>query len=272
VGAPTDARGMNAKRPFVQRVRRTFGRFLENIQVTIAIGGLAILVLVQIPWLDTPLTKLGFSDFSGLSQTVVVAVLVGLSLEIRSLNQRASAAMLKQTHFSDPMDVYPALIDRARTISRADEKTLDVLGISLYTAWPSIRFWLNRPGEMTGWSVRLTAVVDADSLSRWVPPDWFSEAKANLDSIVHEANSPSIRSRGISLRAYGYDFVPALHGYRLGNGDLYYSLLKWEKDGTIGRHGYSYEFVPCTDHSPSAQTIREVFDSWLARAQLREWP
>ena len=168
------------------------------------------------------------------------------------------------------MDVYPILLDRARSIIRKEEKVLDVIGMTLYTAWPSIRFWLNRP-EMAGWKVRFAAVVDATDMSRLVPPEWFEESRSNLDQIAELAEVKAVKERGIHLEAYGYDFVPVLHGYRLGNGDLFYSVLMWDSDGRIGREVYSYEYIECTNHSPSAQAAREVFDSWFKRACRKPW-
>lgn len=83
--------------------------------------------------------------------------------------------------------------------------------------------------------------------------------------------SASATQRRITIQTFGYDFAPALHGYRLGNGDLFYSIVLWQPDGNLGYEGFSYEFVPHEDHSPSAMAIRGVFESWFQRATQTAW-
>jgi hypothetical protein len=66
--------------------------------------------------------------------------------------------------------------------------------------------------------------------------------------------------------------MPVVHGFRLGNGDLFFSTLSWDKNGKIGVGDYSYEHVPREDESPSAMATREVFSSWFQRAISQAWP
>ena len=68
------------------------------------------------------------------------------------------------------------------------------------------------------------------------------------------ANQASaLRRNKIILEAYGYGFAPTIHGFRLGNGDLFHSLLLWDEAiGQLSLDGYSYEFISCEDQSESA--------------------
>jgi hypothetical protein len=257
----------------LERLRRSSPLLIDTAQAIIAIGGLLIVIAVQIPWLDAPLRRVGFGDHLNVTLTIFTLLLVSIFYDVRALSGRRERKVAEQRHFADPLDVYPVLHDRLLAISRQDEKVLDVLGMTLYTAWPTIGFWLARP-EMAGWTIRLAAVVDTrvdQSTVSLIPSEWFRESQQNLTNISTMAKSPNIRDRSITLEAYGYDFMPALHGFRLGNGDLFYSILLWQRDGRIGRNGYSYEFVPCEDHSQSAQATREIFDSWFARARRSPW-
>jgi hypothetical protein len=129
---------------------------------------------------------------------------------------------------------------------------------------------LNRP-ELNGWTCRLTAVTKASQdLARLVPDEWFDESVKNLSEVYRFSQLPGIRQRNITLRPYSYDFMPVIHGFRLGNGDLFYSILCWQ-GSKIGRDSYSYEFVPCDDVTPSAKAIRAVFDSWFTRSCATPW-
>ncbi|MQA98481.1 MAG: hypothetical protein GEV11_29245 [Streptosporangiales bacterium] len=221
--------------------RRAGPATFDVLQSIIAIGGVLIVLLIHIPWLQNAFERLGFGDTNKLTLTVITVLLASTYYEVASGKRRAGREEIDR-HFPDPMDVYPVLQERMRTIRRPEERTLDVIGMSLYTAWPTIRFLLARP-DLAGWKIRLAAVVD-----------------------VH------LRARNITLEAYGYDFMPVVHGFRLGNGDLFYSILLWQDDGRIGREGYSYEYVPAEDNSASASATREMFDSWLHRACHSPWP
>jgi hypothetical protein len=202
---------------------------------------------------------------------VIVIVLVSIFFDLRILLDRTDKAPEEQRHCADPMAVYPMLQERMEKITRPEEKRLDILGVTLYTAWPSVRFWLDHP-ELDGWTVRLTAVAHRDRrLADYVPPDMFRESRKNLQSIHQTSLQQKLKNRRIKLEAYGYDFMPVLHGYRLGTGDLFYSVLRWQDDAKIGLEGYSYEYLPAADKSASAVAIRETWDNWFKRAMATPW-
>lgn len=250
-------------------IRRAAERAISDIKVVVAIGGLAAVILLSIPWLSGPLGKIGLTAPGAFSQTILTIVVVSIFFDVRHLteNKHPSAPH----YFADPMDVYPVLLERAKAVTRQEEKFLDVIGITLYTAWPSIRFWLNR-SELSGWTVRFTALAyNEENLSSHVPDSWFRESRANLDSIAEYAQSPAVRGRHIKLQPFAYDFMPSLHGYRLGNGDLFYSILRWQENGHLSIDNYSYEFIPFDDISPSANAIRDIFESWFRRATVTPW-
>lgn len=268
---PLDRREELRRQRVRQLLRRASSRTLAYTQVIVAGGGLLLIVMLRIPWLADVLKRVGFSDFGIVVQTVIVIVLVSIFFDVRLLLDRTYQLPEETRHCADPMAVYPMLQERMERTTRQEQKRLDILGISLYTAWPSVRFWLDHP-ELNGWTVRLAAVAHRDRrLADYVPPDWFRESRKNLTSIYQTGQLPTFQERRITLEAYGYDFMPVLHGYRLGNGDLFYSILLWQDNGRIGLDGYSYEFVPATDKSPSAEAIRGIFDAWFRRAMTTPW-
>jgi hypothetical protein len=250
------------------RIRQGSERAVSLLQIIVAAGGLIVVILLSIPWLEGPLNKAGFTKPGQLSQVILIIVVVSIFFEVRGL--ASPKPTLQRSHFSDPMDVYPVLLEHARAIARQEEKVLDVLGLTLFTAWPSIRFWLNR-SDLDGWTMRFTAVADDGRFSAHLSESWSRDARANLDSIVQYASSAAFGTRNVTLKAFAYDFMPSLHGYRLGNGDLFYSILYWQADGKLNLGDFSYEFVPREDRSKSAEAIREIFDSWFRRATVTEW-
>lgn len=250
-------------------LKQASDRAVSLIQSIVALGGLVVVILLSIPWLDDPLKKVGLTSPSQFGQAVITLVVVSVFFEVRKLNERTPEP--EPRHFADPMDVYPVLLDRVRATTRQEERVLDVLGLTLFTAWPSIRFWVNR-SDLNGWSMRFTALaINNNRSSANVSSSWFRDARTNLNSILDYANSNSAKANKISVQPFAYDFMPSLHGYRLGNGDLFYSIVRWQADGKLSLDGFSYEFVPSEDHSQSAQAIREVFDSWFRRATMTPW-
>jgi hypothetical protein len=171
----------------------------------------------------------------------------------------------ERRHFVDPITLYPFLVDRAESLVATD-RTLDIIGMTLYTAWTTLKFWILRP-ETIDWSVRLAAVLDLeDRMTHWIPEGWREEADMYLADVVETSELRDVIARRVQLRAYAYDFVPTVHGYRLGNGDLFISFLKWQDDNRLGMRGYTYEFIPGTERSVSARAFRDLFDSWFERA------
>jgi hypothetical protein len=97
-----------------------------------------------------------------------------------------------------------------------------------------------------------------------------------VERVAHKPRECRLESKGIiqdggniKIETYAYDFMPVIHGFRLGNGDLFYSILSWQADGKIGRESYSYQYIACDDNSTTALAIREIFDSWFERARSR---
>ncbi|WBB73599.1 hypothetical protein O7602_28700 [Micromonospora sp. WMMD1128] len=258
------------RKQFRHLLRQLGTRILDLLQPVIVFGGLIIILVLNIPWMKPVLDRVDLKDTSGLTQTLIFATLGAVFLEVRSIAQRVEDNSSEQKHLADPLDVYAILIDRIRSIKRPEEKCLDVLGMSLYTAWPSIGFWLNRT-ELQDWKIRMAAVVESDAGGLF-PTEWVDEGRNNLTQIYDMQQSPALARRRITLEPYGYNFVPVVHGFRLGNGDLFYSLLGWGPDGRISRDKYSYEYLPSEDRSPSAESIRDVFDSWFVRACRDRWP
>ena len=248
-------------------------RISDAARTVIVVGSLTLGVAFNIPWLEGPLKKLGFENLTEVTLSILIFLLVAIFYEVRSPTTSREAGSQYPRHFPDAMDLYPTLVERMNLIKRREDKVLDVLGMTLYTAWPTITFWLNR-AELDNWTIRLTAVSphhEHADLRRVVPHSWFAESTANLSDAARVARLPRIQQKGVRIETHAYDFAPVLHGFRLGNGDLFWSMLEWDREGKLCRDAYSYEFVPREDDTASAAAIRRVFDSWFTRARQYEW-
>jgi hypothetical protein len=68
----------------------------------------------------------------------------------------------------------------------------------------------------------MTAVARADSgVMELFPNSWVVEGRKNLQQVYDSRNSGVITSQNIALEPCGYDFVPVIYGFRLGNGALF---------------------------------------------------
>lgn len=252
-------------------LKQSAAQLFSMVEAVVALGGTLLVIALAIPWLSEPLNRLGFGNGITASQLVITLVLVSLFFQVRRLVDHVTVDP-PVAHFADPLDVYPDLQKRMAAVRRDEDKVLDVIGMTLYTAWPSLKFFLTRPGSVSGWTVRFAAYVGvAGDAAGWVPASWPKESENNLANIVSSQSLPSIVNGRIKLETYAYDFAPVLHGFRLRNGDLYYSLLLWDESGKVTLEGYSYEFVSAADHSASAEAARNIFDSWFRRASDVPW-
>jgi hypothetical protein len=157
VADPERLRGQLRQRRYAHKIAKLSRRIAETSRSVVVVAGLFVAVALEVPWLEGPLQKFGFENVTGITLSVITFLLVAIFFEVRSPLDRAHGRA-DPRHFSDTMDMYPVLIDRINSISRRDEKVLDVLGMTLYTAWPTLTFWLNR-SELDNWTIRLSAVA-----------------------------------------------------------------------------------------------------------------
>src|ERR1700733_6001335 len=112
------------------RIKRTSERVVSFLQILIAVVGLIAVILLNISWLDGPFEKIGINDPTAFTGAVVTVIVVSIFFDVRSLVTRRSEP--ENRHFSDPIEVYPLLLERIGRISRSEEKVLDVIGMTLY--------------------------------------------------------------------------------------------------------------------------------------------
>ena len=71
-----------------------------------------------------------------------------------------------------------------------------------------------------------------------------------------------------TIEIYEYDFAPAVHGFWLGNGDVFVSVLRWRDGDRLGKHRFPYDYVPVHDVTPEADAARALLKNWFERALL----
>lgn len=239
-------------------------RFVEDGQAWVAVALAAMLFLLQFPGIEEVAGKIGLENSTRLRTAIGILVLASILLEMRQLNRRVTPAITGRQHYSDPKEMYNALIERAAGIVNPDQHRIEVLGLTLFSAWPELEFFLERP-EVRGWKVKLATLSRAAGAPpQWVPKSWPGESATTVTQ-VDEFRARQGVDHDHEVEVFEYRFTPVVHGFRLGNGDVFISILRW-RDGHLGKHRFPYDYVPADDISPEADAARALFKNWFDRA------
>lgn len=190
----------------------------------------------------------------------------------RNVLVAAAASVKSRIVQQGVLNVYPRLLDAIKQVAIPEHKTLDVIGLTLYTAWPQTRSWLEQDtSPLDGWTIRLRCMASNPALltDRYgVDPAWWEEADTNAAEIEDYARtkSESLTARGVSLSVQRYVLIPNFHGFRVGSGTYLISFLTWDEEtGWLSRPHDFYEIIASEDDSKRAHEYRRLFDNWLVR-------
>lgn len=249
----------------LQKAAERVEAFLEVQHVWIALIAALGLALLQIPGVETVMNELGLYNSSQLQIAVAAIVLGSILLELRQLRRRVTPLSSGRKQFPDPGEMYEALTERAKSITEPEHREIEVLGLTLYSAWNQLSTFLERP-EVNNWTVKL-AVMSHDEIYQrpWIPEGWPEEAATTVNRIRDFCEKLGAEHNH-TIEVFEYEFAPAVHGFRLGNNDVFVSTLLWLPEGHLGKHRFSYDFVPARDFSPGADASRKLFENWFDRA------
>jgi hypothetical protein len=206
------------------------------------------------------------------------AVALGMSL-VNVVGQRvleSAAEAFRSRSISGGVlgDVYPRLRTVCAKVTDPRARTLDILGLTMYTTWPHIKTWIEmgRHSPLRGWRVNLW-ILDSDFVAfhaDWFPAHWPAEANTlvgYIEDFVRERKE-LMRSAKIELSLSTYRMLPAVQGTRTGAGHYFVTFMRWEKETAVaaGAH-HNFEFIHAEDHGPRAEDVRQLYDNWLARAE-----
>lgn len=244
-------------------------RFIEDGQAGLAIAVGVFLLLVQIPPVERLVEDSGLDNSTQLRTAVGVIILSSILLELRQLRRRITPAISGREHYPDSSEMYDRLKEKLAGIANQDANrehwSIEVLGLTLDSAWPVLEPFLERPG-VHNWSVRLaTMASDAAAPREWVPEGWPKESETTVGQI-QEFRGRQRKKHHHDIEVFEYDFIPVVHGFKLGNGDIFLSTLRWRDDGILGEHSFVYDYFPVHDVSAEAAAARELLKNWFERA------
>lgn len=170
--------------------------------------------------------------------------------------------------------VYPELKKVLCAVEAPEHRQLDVLGITLDTAWPRVKAWIKESDcQVAGWTVRLR-VVDPEILTGhagWFDSRWVDEVGIALEDVRRFVlqHQEDLDRLGITVSISTYRLLPLVHGFRIASGDYFISLARWDpRTRELGRPYETYEHLLADDRSPRVKQYKELFDNWLDRADM----
>lgn len=160
----------------------------------------------------------------------------------------------------------------SRPRSPRQKFTFEVLGLNLFTAWPRTHAHLLN-NNFSGWNIYLYCLSpdfirsNNDTISR----DWATEVESKISEIKRfvTSNSQKLHERDISLSLISYSHFPAIHGFRINDADILFSIVDWTSDNLIAdpsEQHHFYRYVASSEASPRAHLYRSLFKSWIDRA------
>ncbi|MFZ0772222.1 MAG: hypothetical protein WCA49_25035 [Candidatus Sulfotelmatobacter sp.] len=212
----------------------------------------------------------------GIALAATMFVLVSFQQQLRQVAKRlgdfspsASSRIIR----GGIKDVYPELqkILAELGAGSSSERSLDVLGLTLFTAWPMLLQpgLSSAEGALRGWRVNVFLLCpDFIKSNPCFSAAWALQAEAQLLAIKEFAtnNAQLLKELKTDLAVTKYKFFPAVHGFRTGAGHLLISYIHWNGTSLEGPTQF-YEFFQPSDKSARASLYRDLFGNWIERAK-----
>ena len=146
---------------------------------------------------------------------------------------------------------------------------VDILGYTLYSVYHRLRGWHNS-GILKNMTLNLhTLSCEFIKSNPALNNDWAKQAEDNIQTIIafKDEFKDELSKNKTQINLFSYDHLPAVHGFRIGNGTLMMSFAKWRK-GQIDDPGETeFEIIHSAQRTKRAQAMQKVFDNWIEAAQ-----
>ncbi|RZQ60264.1 hypothetical protein [Amycolatopsis suaedae] len=266
------ARQREDRTPLSGRVRRVW---------EVVTTGLALITAIYLVLSTIEPTRLILERYVLKLNVEVLTAIVAIMLEVAIIAvyqlgrqvRKLRTELAPRVHGQVVYDVSTVVeaVRRLGADGRRGERTLEVLGLTLNTTWPQLAAWLTGHESPSRWRITLYCLDPefAETCDE-LPGHWSTEAARSAHRVraLLEEEAGDLEQRRITVDLRTYDFVPVVHGFRLGNGEIFLAYLQWSESGRVRPFEF-YERIAPEDTSERANRYRDLFDSWLARAEHR---
>jgi hypothetical protein len=202
----------------------------------------------------------------GIMLEVATIAVYQLGREVRTLRADLAERVAEEATYSAD-DILNKL--RRESPGRR-RRQVEILGLTLNTTWPMLVTWLTSHAKPTDWRITLYC-LDPEFVERSgeLPHHWAEEARRSMARIQSflDDEAEDLRRRGLVIEVKPYACVPIVHGFGFGDGTVFLGYLQWTDTGRIRPFEF-YDRIAPDDVSPRAEHYRDLFDSWLSRAEL----
>ncbi len=187
---------------------------------------------------------------------------------IKTLSKETTTPAASPRIYSGVREIYGPLTTILREANH-ENLTLDVLGLTLFSAWPMFLDPAIRDGLLRAWRLNIY-VLSPDFIrnSPFFPDGWVHESEAKLKLIEKFAAAHSNPVDGPRITVVKYSRFPAIHGFRTQSGHLFISYIHWNSAENLldDPHHFYEEFSP-EDKSDRASQYRSLFQNWIEHAE-----
>ena len=148
-------------------------------------------------------------------------------------------------------------------------RSLEVLGLTLFTAWPKILGFLKREDSKNCQVTLYCLAPDfIEANADLFPETWAQQARTQIDDInvFVGKHGESLRKRDLLVTLITYEMFPAIHGFRVNGNDVFCAFAHWESDRVNQPYDF-YEYFAAEDSGVRANSYRGLFASWIDRAR-----
>ncbi len=240
-----------------------------------------LLTAWSIDSLRPELKYIGFKDLDvpavvGITLAATMFVLLAFDHQLKSVSKQLGAFSPSLTSKIIPngiQDVYGELGRAIREVGPggSSERTLEILGLTLFTAWPIFLqpTLCNDPQALRGWRITLFLLEpNYIASSPFLSKEWVLDSNAQSAAIREFAvkKAQLLKSLNIEFHIVQYKSFPAVHGFRTNAGHLFISYIHWDGD-LLDRPTQFYEIFQPSDVSLRAGSYRMLFHNWVTHAR-----
>jgi hypothetical protein len=248
---------------------------IARSQYVILVLVLISVVLYSIPLSRSWLLATGIIDnqtilgLIGLSIAVAVYSLKEIQADLRELGTYVHSRFEKSSLLmGGPIQVNQMIADLIPRIHEPKQRCIDILGMTLDTAWPMIRHWIGRD-EIRDCEIRMYCIdpLFAMENKRLVGENAANTAKDMSEKIDEyiETNRDMLIGKKILISLSCFRELPPIHGVMLGDGSLFLTIAQWIGGDPVDRGVPTiYEYFSSDDSTPRAMVYRNLFRRWLA--------
>jgi hypothetical protein len=192
---------------------------------------------------------------------VTLAILRQLETVVTQILSKVSVEPQAPALVANVSDVLRDIELAMRRVQSPEHRNLTVIGLTMLYAGPVLQRWLRTEDTavLRGWRIRVY-MLSAEFLRRddYFDPSWAQTADTYASQI--RALITDAADNGVDLSLVSYPLRPALHGFLLGNGDLFISFCWWDvKQGVVSQPQHFYDHFGPEDLSERAQQYRALF-------------